>query len=226
MLDAYPDLDDIVTVSGVMLIEDPRGPAHIAASEKTIATNLLGTIRVVHAFIPHLMARGPGTILTVSSGIGFLPFPLMPTYGASKAGVHAYTESLRAQLAGTGVEVAELGADRPRNPRQGCPHAPLGRAGRYICRTGVPAITVAQHTAESLRTRQQAPNQRPVQQTVDEPLPLHVSAFWQAMKQDVVNREPFEFVCDRARDRVVERGQRVLDATADLTRGIGSVQAE
>jgi len=32
----------------------------------------------------------------------------MPTYGASKAGVHAYTESLRAQLAGTGVEVTEL----------------------------------------------------------------------------------------------------------------------
>jgi uncharacterized oxidoreductase len=37
-----------------------------------------------------------------------MPFPLMPTYGASKAGVHAYTESLRAQLAGTGVEVTEL----------------------------------------------------------------------------------------------------------------------
>ena len=44
----------------------------------------------------------------MSSGIAFLPFPLMATYGASKAGVHSYTESLRAQLAGTGVEVAEL----------------------------------------------------------------------------------------------------------------------
>jgi uncharacterized oxidoreductase len=32
----------------------------------------------------------------------------MPTYAASKAGVHAYTEALRAQLAGTGVEVSEL----------------------------------------------------------------------------------------------------------------------
>ena len=67
-----------------------------------------GTIRVIDAFTPHLMARGSGTILTVSSGIAFLPFPLMPSYGASKAGVHAYTESLRAQLAGTGIEVAEL----------------------------------------------------------------------------------------------------------------------
>lgn len=108
VLAAHPDLDVVVTMSGVMLTEDLRDPAHFAAAETTIATNLLGTIRVVDAFTPHLIAQGSATILTVSSGIAFLPFPLMPTYGASKAGVHAYTESLRAQLAGTGVEVTEL----------------------------------------------------------------------------------------------------------------------
>lgn len=108
VLDTHPDLDVIVTMSGVMLTEDLRDPAHHTAAETTIATNLLGTIRVIDAFTAHLLARGGGTIITVSSGIGFLPFPLMPTYGASKAGVHAYTEALRAQLAGTGIEVAEL----------------------------------------------------------------------------------------------------------------------
>jgi uncharacterized oxidoreductase len=108
VLAAHPDLDVIVTMSGVMLTEDLRDPAHIDAAETTVATNLLGTIRVVDAFTPHLITRGDGTILTVSSGIAFLPFPLMPTYGATKAGVHAYTESLRAQLAGTGIEVVEL----------------------------------------------------------------------------------------------------------------------
>jgi len=70
--------------------------------------NFLGTVRVIDAFTPHLVQRGGGTIVTVSSGIGFLPFPLMPTYAASKAAVHAYSEALRAQLAGTGVDVAEL----------------------------------------------------------------------------------------------------------------------
>jgi uncharacterized oxidoreductase len=104
----HPSLDVVVTMSGVLLVEDLRDPAHITAAETTITTNLLGTIRVTDAFTPHLIARGSGTIVTVSSGIGFLPFPLMPTYGASKAGVHSYTESLRAQLAGTGIEVAEL----------------------------------------------------------------------------------------------------------------------
>lgn len=108
ILRGWPDLDAIVTMSGVMIPEDLRDPAHFGTAETTIDTNLLGTIRVIDAFTPHLIARGAGTVITVSSGIGFLPFPLMPTYAASKAGVHAYSEALRAQLDGTGVEVAEL----------------------------------------------------------------------------------------------------------------------
>ncbi|MFC1411840.1 SDR family oxidoreductase [Streptacidiphilus sp. N1-12] len=105
---AHPDLDTIVTMSGVMIPEDLRDPAHFGDAERTIDTNLLGTIRVIDAFTPHLIARGAGTVITVTSGIGFLPFPAMPSYAASKAGVHAYSEALRVQLAGTGVEVAEL----------------------------------------------------------------------------------------------------------------------
>jgi short-subunit dehydrogenase involved in D-alanine esterification of teichoic acids len=108
ILEAHPDLDTIVTMSGVMILEDLRDPAHFGDAERTIDTNLLGTIRVIDAFIPHLIARGAGVIIPVTSGIGFLPFPVMPTYAASKAGVHAYSEALRAQLDGTGVEVAEL----------------------------------------------------------------------------------------------------------------------
>jgi uncharacterized oxidoreductase len=108
VLGEYPDLDVVVTMSGVMLIEDLRDPAHFADAETTIATNLLGTIRTIDAFTPHLIERGAGTVITVTSGIGFLPFPIMPTYAASKAAVHAYSEALRAQLQGIGVDVAEL----------------------------------------------------------------------------------------------------------------------
>ncbi len=108
VLRTHPGLDTVVTMSGTGLPEDLRDPAHFTAAETTIAVNLLGTIRVIDAFTPHLLERGGGTIMTVSSGIGFLPFPLMPTYGASKAAVHAYSEALRAQLAGAGVEVVEL----------------------------------------------------------------------------------------------------------------------
>ena len=108
VLSRHPDLDTLVTMSGVLLVEDLRDPAHFAVSAQTIEVNVLGTIRLIDAFTPHLIGRGAGTVVTVSSGIGFLPFPLMATYGASKAAVHAYSEALRAQLDGTGVEVAEL----------------------------------------------------------------------------------------------------------------------
>ena len=104
----HPGLDTIMTMSGVMIPEDLRDPAHFGSARQTVDTNLLGTIRVIDAFTPHLIGRGAGTIITVTSGIGFLPFPIMPTYAATKAGVHAYSEALRAQLDGTGVEVAEL----------------------------------------------------------------------------------------------------------------------
>ncbi|MFD3450588.1 SDR family oxidoreductase [Streptomyces sp. NPDC058691] len=108
VLARYPALDTVVTMSGVMLVEDLRDPAHFAAMETTIDTNLLGTVRVVDAFTPHLVRRGAGTFITVTSGIAFLPFPPMPGYAASKAAVHAYSEALRAQLDGTGVGVVEL----------------------------------------------------------------------------------------------------------------------
>jgi uncharacterized oxidoreductase len=108
VLAAHPEVDTVVTMSGTGIPEDLRDPAHFAAAETMIDVNLLGTIRVIDAFTAHLLGRGDGTIVTVSSGIGFLPFPLMATYAASKAAVHAYSEALRAQLLGTGVDVVEL----------------------------------------------------------------------------------------------------------------------
>ncbi|MEW1718010.1 SDR family NAD(P)-dependent oxidoreductase [Streptomyces sp. NPDC093109] len=108
VLARYRELDTVVTMSGVMLAEDLRDPAHFEAARTIIDTNLVGTIRVIDAFTPHLVERGAGTFVTVTSGIAFLPFPPMPTYAASKAAVHAYSEALRAQLDGTGVGVVEL----------------------------------------------------------------------------------------------------------------------
>lgn len=108
VLARYPGLDTVVTMSGVMLLEDLCDPAHFETARTTVDTNFLGTVRVLDAFTPHLVGRGAGTFVTVTSGIAFLPFPPMPSYAASKAAVHAYSEALRAQLDGTGVDVVEL----------------------------------------------------------------------------------------------------------------------
>jgi uncharacterized oxidoreductase len=47
-------------------------------------------------------------ILNISSGLAFIPMALTPTYCATKAALHAYTESLRYQLQGTTTKVLEL----------------------------------------------------------------------------------------------------------------------
>jgi len=112
----FPAVDTVITMAGIGTPEDLRDPAHFATTESVMDTNFLGTVRVIDAFTPHLIAHGSGTIVTVSSGIGFLPFPLMATYAASKAAVHAYSEALRAQLDGTGVEVTELVPPAVRTP--------------------------------------------------------------------------------------------------------------
>ncbi|MFI5907987.1 SDR family oxidoreductase [Dactylosporangium sp. NPDC051541] len=104
----YPDLDTLITMAGIMEPEDLRDPASLDVAERTVTVNLLGPIRLINAFLPGLAARPAATIMTVTSGLAYVPLPLTPTYNATKAAVHSYTESLRVQLAGTAVQVIEL----------------------------------------------------------------------------------------------------------------------
>ena len=108
VLERFPDLDVLVNAAGIMQPEDVRDPADLAVAEATVTTNLLGTIRMVSALLPHLLGRDDAAVLTVSSGLAFTPLRLTPTYNATKAAVHQYSRGLRLQLAGTSVRVHEL----------------------------------------------------------------------------------------------------------------------
>jgi uncharacterized protein len=59
-------------------------------------------------FLPGMVDRGFGAVLNVSSLAGFYPLPGQATYGAAKAFVLSYTESLRNELRGTGVVASAL----------------------------------------------------------------------------------------------------------------------
>lgn len=122
VLAAHPALDTLVTMSGIMRNEDLRDPAHISDAVEIVETNLVGTIRLIDAFLPHLLGRPSATVMTVSSGLAFVPLTATPTYSATKAGVHAYTQALRQQLVGSSVEVLEPRAAGRR-------HRPDGWAG-------------------------------------------------------------------------------------------------
>ncbi|TDU03381.1 short-subunit dehydrogenase involved in D-alanine esterification of teichoic acids [Streptomyces sp. 846.5] len=108
LLQRFPDLDVLVAVAGIMLPEDLHRGGFLATAEATVATNLLGPIRLVAALTEHLATRPQATIMTVSSGLAFVPLPIAPTYNATKAAIHSFTESLRVQLADTNIDVLEL----------------------------------------------------------------------------------------------------------------------
>jgi uncharacterized oxidoreductase len=100
---------DIADAAGIMQGENlSKDPGNLATVEATVATNILGPMRLTSALLPHLMAQKHATIMTVSSGLAFVPLAFTPTYSASKTAMHFWSDSIRHQLRDTSVKVIEL----------------------------------------------------------------------------------------------------------------------
>ncbi|RYZ86630.1 MAG: SDR family NAD(P)-dependent oxidoreductase [Proteobacteria bacterium] len=104
----FPELNIVIHNAGIMVNEKltTRNNSKIAAD--TVATNLLGPIQLTNALLPHFLQQTSATIMTVTSGLAYVPLALTPTYSATKAAIHSYTQALRYQLQGTAIEVKEL----------------------------------------------------------------------------------------------------------------------
>jgi uncharacterized oxidoreductase len=107
LTDKHPDLNVIVNNAGIQRVEDLTTPGP-GAAELTVAINLLGPIRLIAALLHSLLGKPHAAILNVTSGLAFMPSALTPTYCATKAGLHSYTQSLRFQLRETSVQVIEI----------------------------------------------------------------------------------------------------------------------
>ena len=109
VLKAHPDLDVLVAMAGIMSPEDWHSPAgFLESAERVVTTNLLGPIRLIAALVEHLRSRPEAAIVTVSSGLAWVPLALTPSYNATKAAIHMLSESIRLQLADTNIQVIEL----------------------------------------------------------------------------------------------------------------------
>jgi short-subunit dehydrogenase len=75
---------------------------------QVIATNLVAPIALTRALLPHLRRQPRAIVLNIGSTLGRLGLPGFSVYAASKFGMRGFTESLRRELAGSGVDVLYL----------------------------------------------------------------------------------------------------------------------
>ena len=105
----HPALNMLINNAGIMQTENAlTEPVGLAVAEATIAINLLGPIRLTAALLPFLRAQAFAAVVNVTSGLAFVPRADTPTYSATKAAMHSYSQSLRHQLRDTAVRVIEL----------------------------------------------------------------------------------------------------------------------
>lgn len=106
--DAGP-VDLVLACAGVSAGTHSDGaPEGVALAAMQVRTNLLGAMHTIEALLPRLIARGAGHVAVVSSVAGLRGLPYSPAYSASKAGVRAYGEGLRALLHPRGVAVSVI----------------------------------------------------------------------------------------------------------------------
>ncbi len=67
--------------------------------------NLRGTVLCTRLFLPHMLERGRGTIVNVSSYLAVAPMPRTLAYGVSKIAIEKFSQGLAQELLGTGVSV-------------------------------------------------------------------------------------------------------------------------
>jgi len=104
----YPGLNALINNAGIMLPDRVADPINDQLLLDTVATNLLGPIRMTSALVEHLKAKDGAVIAYVSSVLGFVPMAVTAVYSATKAALHSYALSQRFLLKDSGVRVLEI----------------------------------------------------------------------------------------------------------------------
>ncbi|MEH0152763.1 SDR family NAD(P)-dependent oxidoreductase [Limibacter armeniacum] len=106
----HPDLNILINNAGAAVYYTLVAEANAyEKASREIITNYLSIIRLTEKLLPLLSGKESAAVVNVTSVAAFRPFAALPTYAASKAALHSYTESLRETInADLGVEVYEL----------------------------------------------------------------------------------------------------------------------
>lgn len=107
--DAARPIGLVIAAAGTSAGPGPEGgPEGLMLATRQIRTNLLGMVHTIEPILPRMIARRAGHVAVVSSVAGLRGLPYSPAYSASKAGVRAYGDGLRALLGPHGVAVSVI----------------------------------------------------------------------------------------------------------------------
>lgn len=115
--------DVVIANAGISIGMDTSERSDLDVMAQTFATNNIGLAATFHAFVRPMSTRGSGRLVGIGSVAGIRGLPGHGAYCASKAGVISYCESLRGELAPSGVKVVTI-----------CPgyiDTPLTQGNRY-----------------------------------------------------------------------------------------------
>ena len=111
---AHP-IDLLVNNAGVLLTRGPFQDGTADAIDGMIAVNLAAPLHLARLALPGMIARGRGHLVFIGSSAGRTPHPDLAVYGATKAAIGHFCDSLRGDLLGTGVRVTEIAPGRVRS---------------------------------------------------------------------------------------------------------------
>ena len=98
----------LVNNAGIGVGGLPVGEQSLDDWEAALDVNLIGAIHCAHYFAPMIRQQTNGGILTIASAASYSAAPLMAAYNVTKAGVLALSETMRAEMAGTGIHVTAV----------------------------------------------------------------------------------------------------------------------
>jgi NAD(P)-dependent dehydrogenase (short-subunit alcohol dehydrogenase family) len=111
-----------------------------------VATSLDGAFNFCRAVVPHMLTRGDGRVVNVTSYAGTRPAPYQSGYGCAKAALNSLTESLAAELGGHGIAVFGVAAGFTRTDMTD--HLTTSEAGRrWLPDAGAGPAVAADRTA-------------------------------------------------------------------------------
>lgn len=107
-LDLYGKIDILFNNAGFGRLDWLENLNMARDIETQIAVNLTGLIQVTRAVLPHMLTRGEGHIINMSSVAGWIAPPLYSVYAATKFGVRGFTDALRREAHPLGIRVSAI----------------------------------------------------------------------------------------------------------------------